>query len=504
MAVTGIISLAIGYQIRKKTAESTIKSAEIHATKIVADAKRDSESEKKSKILEAKEEIHRMRQSADAENKERRREVQVLENRNIQKEEVLDKKAQTLDKKEEKLQKRQSDLDKKAHELSLTEQKKILELQRISELSTQDAKEMLLDILKREVEHESALYIREAEQRVKEEAEKTAREILANTVQRNASDYVAESTVSVVDLPYDDMKGRLIGREGRNIRAFETFTGVDLIIDDTPEAVVLSCFNAFRREIARIALEKLIVDGRIHPTKIEETVEKATQELDAKIKELGESALFELGIHNMHPELVKYVGRLNYRTSYGQNVLKHSIEVANFAEVLASELGADPKVAKRAGLLHDIGKSIDHDTEGTHVELGVKLLKKYKESKNVIHCCASHHWDIEPQTIEALIVISADTLSAARPGARRETLDNYIKRLENLEEITNSYDGVEKSFAIQAGREIRVMVYPDKVNDDQMTLLSRDIKNRIEQELEYPGQIKVHLVRESRAIEYAK
>lgn len=509
--IFAVIGVVIGYIVRKRTAEKLISSAELYSNKLVAEAKREAESEKKTKLIEAKEEIQEKLDSLDVEMRERRSEMQALEKRNLQREEVLDQKSVQLEqkisqneKKEEKLQKRQSELDKKAHELSLIEEKKIEELQRVSQLTIHEAKQILFDSLKKEVDYEAASYIRESEANAKERANKEAKEILAHAVQRCASDYVAETTVSVVDLPNDDMKGRIIGREGRNIRAFETITGVDLIIDDTPEAVILSCFDAYRREIAKRSLEKLILDVRIHPGKIEEIVEKTRKELDNRIRELGENAVYELGIHNMNPELIKYLGKMNYRTSYGQNVLKHSIEVAELAAIIASEMGANVKIAKRGGLLHDIGKSIDHEMEGTHVELGVKLLKKYKESEAVIHCCEAHHFDVEPQTVEALIVIAADTLSAARPGARRESIDNYIKRLENLEAITNSYSGVEKSFAIQAGREVRVLVQPEKINDDQMVVMSRDIKKRVEEELDYPGQIKIHIIRESRAIEYAR
>lgn len=499
-----VLSIILVLIIKSFFSKQLLSNAKEKADKIIEEAKVESENLKKIKLLEGKEELQQIRQNQEKELKERRVEIQNIEKRYLQKEEQLDKKIAQLDKKEEKIQKRQSELDKKAHELSLSEEKKIEELQRISELSVDEAKEILLDSLRKDITRESALLVKESENLAKETADKYAKEILAIAIQRGASDYVAESTVSVVDLPSDDMKGRIIGREGRNIKSFEQITGVDLIIDDTPEAVILSCHDALRREVARLSLEKLIVDGRIHPTRIEETVEKVQSELEERIRELGENALFELGIHNMNPELVKYVGRLNYRTSFGQNVLKHSIEVASFAAILASEMGADVKIAKRGGLLHDIGKSIDHELEGTHVELGVKLIKKYKENAQVIHCVEAHHWDIEPQTNEALLVIAADTLSAARPGARRETLDNYIKRLENLENIANSYDSVNKSFAIQAGREIRVLVYPDKINDDEMVLLSRDIKNRIESELDYPGQIKIHLVRETRFIEFAR
>lgn len=470
----------------------------------MTEAKKNAESERKAKVVEAKEEVHQLRLELEKETKERRGELQVIEKRNLQKEEQLDKKLNNVEKRDESLNRRQSNLDKKEASLTNLEEKHLAELERVSGLTQDEAKRILLQDVEKDIKHESVLLIKESEARVKEESQKKAREIISMAIQRCAAEHVAESTVSVVDLPNDEMKGRIIGREGRNIRALETMTGVDLIIDDTPEAVILSSFDPVRRETARIALEKLIQDGRIHPARIEEMVQKAKTEIDQKLKEFGENATFEIGIHNLHPELVKLLGRLNYRTSYGQNVLKHSIEVAQLATVMATELGVNPKIAKRAGLLHDIGKAVDHELEGTHIELGMNLLRRYKESKAVIHAMSTHHGDYEPETIEAILVTAADALSAARPGARRETLNTYIKRLESLEEISNSYEGVDKSFAIQAGREIRIMVVPEKISDDDMVLLGRSVKKRIEEELDYPGQIKVSMIRETRSVEYAK
>ncbi|PID80107.1 MAG: ribonuclease Y [Clostridiales bacterium] len=499
-----IIGLAIGYYIRKQISESKLKSAEVRAAEIITNAKQAAESDKKAKLVEARDEIHQMRLELERETKSRRSEVQALEKRNIQKEEQLENRANKMSKREEGLNKRQSSLDKKESALQDLEKRHLEELERVSGLSQDEAKRQLLRDLEKEIKHESVLLIKEAENDIKETANKKAQEIISIAIQRSAADHVSESTVSVVDLPNDEMKGRIIGREGRNIRALETATGVDLIIDDTPEAVILSSFDAVRREIARIALEKLIQDGRIHPARIEEMVEKAKKEVEQKMKEYGENATFEVGIHNLHPELIKLLGRLHYRTSYGQNVLKHSIEVAELSSVLAAELGVNTRIAKRAGLLHDIGKAVDQELEGTHVELGMSLLKRYKESKAVIHAMSTHHGDYEPETIEAILVTAADALSAARPGARRETLNTYIKRLEGLEGISNSYEGVDKSFAIQAGREIRIMVVPEKISDDEMVLLGRDIRKRIEEELDYPGQIKVSMIRETRSVEYAK
>jgi len=509
IAIIGIVIAlpiggVIGYISRKRSAEKTIVSAEIRSQEIVSDATKQAETAKKEKIIEAKEEVHKMRSEVEKETRERRNEVQRLERRNIQKEESLDKKSNNLERKEEKLSKKNNELSQKLEEADKLYHKQLGELERISGLTTDEAKSILLADIEKEVKHDAVVMMKEIEGRAKEEANKKAKEIVSYAIQKCAADHVAESTVSVVDLPNDEMKGRIIGREGRNIRALETLTGVDLIIDDTPEAVILSSFDPIRREIARVALEKLITDGRIHPARIEEMVDKAKREIDQKIKEEGENATFELGIHNLHPELVKLLGRLKYRTSYGQNVLKHSMEVAYLSGILAAELGTDVRIAKRAGLLHDIGKAVDHEVEGTHIEIGMNLLKKYKESKDVIHAMSTHHGDYEPESIEAVLVTAADAISAARPGARRETLDSYIKRLETLEEISNSYDSVERSFAIQAGREVRIMVVPDKISDDEMVLLARDITKRIEDELDYPGQIKVNLIRETRVTDYAK
>lgn len=498
------IGVGIGYIFRKNTAEKLIKGAEFRAQEIVSEANKNAEAVKKEKVIEAKEEVHQLRKELDRETKERRNEIQRLERRNLQREEQLDKKTSNLDRKEDELSKAKKKISKKEAQIDELHEKQIEELERISGLTIEDAKKQLLFDIEKEVKHDAVVMIKDVESKAKEEANKKAKEIVAYAIQKCAADYVAESTVSLVNLPNDEMKGRIIGREGRNIRALETLTGVDLIIDDTPEAVILSSFDPIRREIARVALEKLIVDGRIHPARIEEMVEKSKKEINQLIKQEGENATFDAGVHNLHPELVKLLGRLKYRTSYGQNVLKHSLEVSNLAGLMAAELGCDVRIAKRAGLLHDIGKAVDHEVEGTHIEIGMQLLRKYKESKAVIHAMSTHHGDYEPETIEAVLVTAADALSAARPGARRETLDTYIKRLETLENISNSYDGVSNSFAIQAGREIRVMVVPDKISDDDMVLLARDISKRIEGELDYPGQIKVSIIRESRAVDYAK
>lgn len=454
--------------------------------------------------MEAKEEVHKLRTEFERESRERRNEIQRLERRLVQKEEALDRKSDNLEKKDDILNKKIKDLDEKGDQINQICQRQLDELEKISGLTSEEAKELLLNDIRKEIKHEAAMMIKDIEQKAKEEGEKKAKEIIAYSIQKCAADHVAETTVSVVVLPNDEMKGRIIGREGRNIRALETLTGIDLIIDDTPEAVILSGFDPIRREVARIALEKLIVDGRIHPARIEEMVEKAKKEVNNIIKEEGELATFETGVHSIHPELIKLLGRLKYRTSYGQNVLKHSIEVSILAGLMAAELGTDVKLAKRAGLLHDIGKAVDHEIEGTHVEIGMDLLKKYKESSEVIHAMSTHHGDYEPQTVEAILVTAADAISAARPGARRETLETYIKRLQKLEEIANSYEGVEKSFAIQAGREIRIMVKPEEMADSDIIYLARDITKKIESELEYPGQIKVNVIRETRAIEYAK
>lgn len=498
------VGMGIGYFVRKNTAEKEILSAEFKAKEILAEASKSAESIKKEKILEAKEEALSIRKEIDKETKDRRAEIQKLERRNLQKEELLEKKSANLESKEDKLSNRLRAVEIKQTEVEELYAKQLHELERISELTVEEAKQHLLADVEKEVQHDTVVLIKDIESKAKEEANKKAKDILAYAIQKCAADYVAESTVSLVNLPNDEMKGRIIGREGRNIRALETLTGVDLIIDDTPEAVILSSFDPIRREIARLALEKLIIDGRIHPARIEEMVEKSKKEVDQLIKTEGENATFDVGIHNLHPELIKLLGRLRFRTSYGQNVLKHAIEVAHLAGLMASEIGADVKVAKRAGLLHDIGKAVDHDLEGTHIELGMQLLRKYRESKAVIHAMSTHHGDYEPESIEAILVTAADALSAARPGARRETLDTYIKRLEALENIANSYDGVEKSFAIQAGREVRVVVLPEKIDDDSMFLLARDISKKIEADLDYPGQIKVHVIRESRVTDYAK
>lgn len=499
-----LVGGAAGYVIRKLIAESQIKSAEDEAKRIVSEAERQGEAKKRELLLEGKEEIHKLRTDAERENRERRTELQQLERRLMQREESLDRKSEGLERKEESLNSRQTEIDKAGEEVSraLDEQRAVLE--KLACLTAEEAKAMLMKQVEDEVRHESAQMIREIEAQAKEESEKKARNIISLAIQRTAADHVAESTVSVVNLPNDEMKGRIIGREGRNIRALETLTGIDLIIDDTPEAVILSGFDPVRREIARIALEKLIVDGRIHPARIEEMVEKARKEVDAVIRDEGEQATFETDVHGLHPELVKLLGRLRFRTSYGQNVLKHSIEVAHLASIMAAELGADPKLARRAGLMHDIGKAIDHEIEGTHIEIGMDLLKKYKESPEVIHAMACHHGDHEPETVEAVLVTAADSISAARPGARRETLETYIKRLQKLEEIANGFEGVDKSFAIQAGREVRIMVKPEVVNDKKSVQTARDIVKRIESELDYPGQIKVTVIRETRAVEYAK
>lgn len=498
------VGLLVGYILRKNIGEKAIGSAEQKARNLILDAEKKSETIKKEITLEAKEEAHRMRTDAERDVRERRAEVQRSERRLIQKEESVDRKLENIEKKEESITKHEQEILEKKKELDGFLEKRIEELEKISGLTAEQAKALLLEEIEKDVRHDASLMIKDIESKAKEDADKRAKEIITGAIQRCAADHVAESTVSVVALPNDEMKGRIIGREGRNIRAIETLTGVDLIIDDTPEAVIISGFDPVRREIARIALEKLIVDGRIHPARIEEMVEKAEKEVKSIIKEEGEQATFEVGIHNLHPELVKLLGRLRYRTSYGQNVLKHSVEVAHLAGLMAGELGLDVKLAKRAGLLHDIGKSLDHEYEGTHVDIGIQVLKKYKESEAVINGMAAHHGDYEPKSMEAVLIAAADALSAARPGARRETLDAYIKRLEKLEEIANTTKGVDKSFAIQAGREIRIIAKPEEVNDENIVLLAREISKKIESELEYPGQIKVNVVRETRAIDYAK
>jgi ribonuclease Y len=494
----------LGYYLRKQIAEGKISSAEETAKKIVDDALKEAETSKKEKLLEAKEEVHTIRNEIEKENRERRNEVQRLERRVLQREENLDRKLEDLEKREENFQKKIKEIEKKQNSVEDLYQKQLEELEKLSGLTHEEARQILLNDVEKEITRESVVLIKNIEAKAKEEAEKKAREIITYAIQKCAADHVAETTVSVVNLPNDEMKGRIIGREGRNIRTLETLTGIDLIIDDTPEAVILSGFDPIRREIARIALEKLILDGRIHPARIEEMVEKAKIEVDNNIREEGEQASFDTGIHGLHPEIIKLLGRLKFRTSYGQNVLKHSIEVAHLAGIMADELGADVKIAKRAGLLHDIGKAVDHEMEGPHVAIGVDLLRRYKETPLVIHAMEAHHEDVEPQTIEAVLIQAADAISAARPGARRETLESYIKRLEKLEDIANSFDGIDKSFAIQAGREIRIMVKPDEVDDLEMFHISRSIAKKIEEDLEYPGQIKINVIRETRSIEYAK
>ena len=506
-----IVGIVVGYLIRKSIAEKKISSAEELAKQIVQEGHRNAEVAKKEALLEAKDENHKLRQQADEELRERRAEQQKQESRLLQKEENLDRKDETLDKRERMQEKKELAIAEKQQQIEemegrvealLDEQQ--AELERISGYTSEQAKQIILERVQKEVNHESALIIKEAENHTKEEADKRAKDILSYAMQRCAADHVAETTVSVVNLPNDEMKGRIIGREGRNIRTLETLTGIDLIIDDTPEAVILSGFDPVRREIARIALEKLVQDGRIHPARIEEMVEKSRREVDDFIREVGEETTFEVGVHGLHPDLIKILGRLKYRTSYGQNVLNHSIEVAHLSGILAAELGEDVTLAKRAGLLHDIGKAIDHEVEGSHVEIGKELAIKYKEKDVVVNAIASHHGDEEPTSIIAVLVAAADALSAARPGARSETLENYIKRLEKLEEISESYDGVEKSFAIQAGREVRIMVKPDEIDDLEAVRISRDIRKRIEDELNFPGHIKVTVIRETRAVEYAK
>lgn len=496
--------ILFGYIFRKKLGEKTIGSAEQKAKNLILDAEDKAENLKKEKILEAKEEAHKIRNDIEFEIKERRNEIQKSEKRILQKEENIERKLESIDRREEGLRGRERSMNEKHKEIDSYIAKQIEELERISGYSSEEAKNILLAEVEKDIKKDASALITKIENEAKEEADKKAKEIITLAIQRCAADQVAETTVSVVSLPSDDMKGRIIGREGRNIRALEVLTGVDLIIDDTPEAVILSGFDPVRREIARIALEKLITDGRIHPARIEEMVQKATKEVNNIIKEEGEQACFETGVHNLHPELVKLLGRLKYRTSYGQNGLKHSIEVSLLAGLMASELGYDVRLAKRAGLLHDIGKSIDHEVEGTHIEIGVNICKKYKESWKVINAVEAHHGDVEATTMEAVLVGAADALSAARPGARRETLEAYIKRLESLEKIANETEGVDKSYAIQAGREIRIAVKPNQVGDDEVPILARDIAKKIESELDYPGNIKVNVIRETRAVDYAK
>ncbi len=499
-----IVGPLVGYNFRKSVSEKKIGSAEVKAQNLILDAENAAENIKKEKILEAKEEAHKLRSEVENEVRDRRREVEKSERRILQKEENVERKLENIEKREDGLTKKERSMNEKHQRIDEYIAKQMEELERISGFTQEEAKQILLSEVEKDIRKDASAMIVQIESEAKEEADKRAREIVTMAIQRCAADQVAETTVSVVPLPSDDMKGRIIGREGRNIRAIETLTGVDLIIDDTPEAVILSGFDPIRREIARIALEKLISDGRIHPARIEEMVQKATKEVNNIIKEEGEQACFETGVHNLHPELVKLLGRLKYRTSYGQNVLKHSVEVSLLAGLMASELGYDPRLAKRAGLLHDIGKSIDHEVEGTHVEIGANICKKYKESWKVINAVQAHHGDVEPTTMEAVLVAAADALSAARPGARRETLESYIKRLESLEEIANTTKGVDKSYAIQAGREIRITVKPNQVKDEEIPMLAHEVAKRIESELEYPGQIKVNVIRETRASDYAK
>ena len=502
--VSAVVFIPMGVKIRKKTAESKIQSAEKEAKRIMDNVKIEAENARKEELIRAKEGALQIRNELDQEIKERRGDIQSQEKRLIQKEENFEKKVMLLDSQEKELERKMAETEQKRQEVEGLHDKKMEELQRISGLTQEQAKKVLLDNLEQEITQEKAAKIRELEMKAKEEANKNAREIIGSAIQKCAADHTSEATVSVVALPSDEMKGRIIGREGRNIKTLENLTGIDLIIDDTPEAVIISGFDPLRREVAKIALEKLIDDGRIHPAKIEEMVEKAKEEIMTSIKEAGERAILETGVNNLHPDLVKLIGKLKYRTSYGQNVFNHSMEVAYLAGMMADELGVNSKIARRAGLLHDIGKALDHDMEGTHVEIGVEVLKKYKENYVVINAVQAHHGDVEPQTIEAILVQAADAISASRPGARRETLETYIKRLEKLEEIANSFDGVEKSFAIQAGREVRLVVKPEKVSDSEMVIMAREVAKKVENEMDYPGQIKVNVIRETRVIDYAK
>ena len=503
-AVCLVIGCAVGFAYRKKVAEREIGSAEAEATRLINEAIRNGESRKKEMLLEARDEIHKSRTDLEKEVKDRRAELTKQERRLEQKEATLDKKTEAFERKEEELSRRLADAAKTQEAAEEAHKQQLTTLEKISGLTQEEAKQFLLRSVEEDVRHDSAMKIKEIEQQLKDEAEEKAREIIATAIQRCAADHAAETTVSVVPLPNDEMKGRIIGREGRNIRTLETVTGVDLIIDDTPEAITVSSFDPVRGEIARLALEKLIADGRIHPTRIEDMVEKARKEVDRTIREEGERACYETGVHNLNPELVKILGRQKYRTSYGQNVLNHSIEVAHIAGLMASELGVDVALAKRAGLLHDLGKSIDHEVEGSHVQLGADLARKFKENPVVVNAIEAHHGDVEPKTVIAVLVQAADAVSAARPGARRENVENYIRRLEKLEELTGSYPGVDKAYAIQAGREVRIMVKPEVVTEDNMILLARDIAKKIESELEYPGQIKVNVIRETKAVEFAK
>ena len=503
-ALTLILGIGVGIFISAKLASGKIVVAQQQAAQIIDEAYKEGETIKKERLVEAKDEIYSLRKDLDKEIKDRRNEVTQQERRILQKEESIDKKLEQIERRDENSQARAKNLEVKEEKLERIHQQQLEELEKISKLTYEEARQILLDDVDKQISKETALMIKNKEAEAKEEADKRAKEIITYAIQRCAADHVAETTVSVVNLPSDEMKGRIIGREGRNIRALETMTGVDLIIDDTPEAVVLSGFDPVRREIARISLERLIVDGRIHPARIEETVKKAEAEMEVKIKELGEQAMYETNVMRLHPEIVKLLGRLNYRTSYGQNVLKHSVEVSQLCGILADELGANGKIARRAGLLHDIGKAIDHEVEGTHVQIGDDVLKKYKENNEVIHCVAAHHNDIEPQTLEAVIVQAADAISAARPGAIREALESYTHRLEKLEEIVKGFDGVDKCYAIQAGREVRIMVKPNEIDDLKMVHVARNIAKQVENELEYPGTIKINMIRETRAVEYAK
>ena len=502
--VSAVISHFVTVSNLKKNAESKIGNAENKAREIIDDAVKTAEAKKKESLLEIKEESIKNKNELERESKERRSELQRYEKRVLSKEEALDKRSEAIEKREASFTAKEEQLKQREKKVDELSQQRVQELERISGLTSEQAKEYLLKTVEEDAKHDTAKMIKEMEAQAKEEADKKAKECVVTAIQRCAADHVAETTISVVQLPNDEMKGRIIGREGRNIRTLETLTGVELIIDDTPEAVVLSGFDPIRREVARIALEKLIVDGRIHPARIEEMVEKAQKEVDSMIREEGESAALEVGVHGIHPELIKLLGRMKFRTSYGQNALKHSIEVAQLSGLLAGEIGLDVRVAKRAGLLHDIGKSIDHDVEGSHIQIGVDLCRKYKESATVINAVEAHHGDVEPESLIACVVQAADTISAARPGARRETLETYTNRLKQLEDIANQFKGVEKSFAIQAGREIRIMVVPEQVSDADMVLLARDIAKQVEFELEYPGQIKVNVIRESRVTDYAK
>ena len=495
---------AIGVAYRKKVGEAEIGSAETEATRIINEAIRSGENRKKEMLLEVKDEIHKSRTEHEKEMKERKAEITKQERRLQQKEDTLDKKADAYERKEEELSRRLANVAQTQAQADEIKNQQMATLEKISGLTQEQAKQFLLESVEEEVRHETAMKIKEIEQQLKDEADEKAREVIATAIQRCAADHTAETTVSVVTLPNDEMKGRIIGREGRNIRTLETITGVDLIIDDTPEAITVSSFDPVRREIARLALEKLIQDGRIHPTRIEDMVEKAKKEVDRTIREEGERACYETGVHSLNPELVKILGRQKYRTSYGQNVLNHSIEVAHIAGLMAAELGVDVAMAKRAGLLHDLGKAIDHEVEGSHIQLGAELARKYKENPVVVNAIEAHHGDVEPKTVIAVLIQAADAVSAARPGARRENVENYIRRLQKLEELTGSYPGVEKAFAIQAGREVRIMVKPEVVSEDNMIILARDVAKKIEAELEYPGQIKINVIRETKAVEYAK